>query len=95
MSFPNIMDNNYFLLIVFLVVVGYLIYIFSVQCDNKKGERFWGGWMPVPYVGQNVPEYGRCGIDAATDDPEIIIDPHAQCINPGYCPQCKGYRCCH
>lgn len=56
-------------------------------------EKFWGGWFPVPYLGQKVQRYDRTGIDAATDNPRMFVNWESCPINP-YCKGCRGYRCC-
>ena len=93
MSFDKVMDSGYLLIMLLIVVVGgWMVYLYTNQCCGKD-EKFWGGWMPVNYLDQPVPLFGRLGIDAF-DAPKLLINQEAQPINPCYCPNCQGYRCC-
>lgn len=52
---------------------------------TRPAEHFWGGYFPVPYAGQCIQEYGRTGLDAATDQgPVLIINTDDYNINPNY-----------
>ena len=73
------------------ILICYLIWLISRSCC---GENFWGGYFPVPYSGQPLTYYGRSGLDAATDDPKMLINVNACNINPTPCPNCNSYRCC-
>ena len=81
--------NDKLLFAIPLLIV--LLYAFYKLCYNT--EQFWGGYFPVPYMGQHITNYSRSGYDAATDDPKMIINIDDYPINP-YCQRCKGYRCC-
>ena len=84
------MKNLDFLITIFILL---MVSIIGYKCYFQR-EQFWGGWMPVPFAGQAITRYGRTGFDAATDNPHMIIDTCACPVNPRYCKECRGYRCC-
>lgn len=59
------MNPIYFIL--FLLAIC-LLYLYSTR------ETFWGGYIRVPYMGQEVPVFGRTGVDAATDNPRFFTN---------------------
>ena len=70
------MNNNQFLIIIIIcILVIYFIYNFT------NDEHFWGGWMPTLYNGQPIINYGRYGVNAATEDPQFLIDINALQLN--------------
>jgi hypothetical protein len=68
------MSDN-ILLIILVILSIYIIYLLYSK------EPFWGGVMPVPYLGQPLKKYGRTGIDATTDKPRMFINDNAYPIN--------------
>ena len=89
------MDNSKLLLIVAIIAV--IMYVFyTLRPTGCCGEEsFWGGYFPVPYMGQPLTFYGRSGLDAATDAaPRMLVNADACNVSPYYCERCKGYRCC-
>ncbi len=79
------MNGTFIIAVIIILLITILI---------SKVEGFWGSTMPVPYMGQPLTQYGRSGIDAATDAPKMFIDPNACPVSPYYCQRCRGYRCC-
>jgi hypothetical protein len=80
-----------------VVIIAVLIVLAMVFLGRREVEGFWGGYFPVPYLGQPVPRFGRTAVIASTDSqPSILIDEGANFINPSYCGKCRCYRCrCH
>jgi len=79
---------------IIVIIVIILVLVAFTLC--YKNENFWGGYMRVPYVGQRLVAFNRSGLDAATDNPRMIVNVNSCAINP-YCvnkKQCSGYRCC-
>ncbi len=88
-------DNRKLLLtIAIIAVVICVLYVLRPGRCNCHAESFWGGYFPVPYMGQPLTRYGRSGFIAATDAPKMLVDPDACPVSPHYCERCRGYRCC-
>lgn len=66
-------------IVIVFVILGMLVLWLSMS-----KESFWGGYFPVPYAGQPIKYYGRTGLDAATDDPKMLINVNACSINPTF-----------
>ena len=84
----TLMRDTQLFMIIGICIIAYAVYAFQ----SKEG--FWGGYFPVVYAGQPLVQYGRTGIDAATEKPKFLMNANACPVNPHYCENCKGYRCC-
>lgn len=61
------------------IIITILVLIFVLLFQRR--ETFWGGYFPVPAVGQHPVRYGRTAIDAQSVPPRMFIDPCANNIN--------------
>jgi len=69
------MTINIFTIFLLLAVI-----VFVVLLINWEKEQFWGG-TPMPYMGQPLEKWGRYAVQAQTQQPVLMIDKCAKCIN--------------
>lgn len=67
---------NYYIIIFLAIAMTIMLILYT------PNEHFWGGYFPVPYMNQYVQQYGRTGVNAATDQPpQLLINRCAKNIN--------------